>query len=176
MVVDWTSASPFLIHLERLLNQILVQYGRRVSISLGDIWPALKKSYPEGSSIETNCLEFRHFVKCRVLDRVRSDLRQTKRFGIPSDFGGDEPTSGSRDPAHELIQAEQAACLETSLNLLPEADRDLILALFEKRSPKPAEMAQSLGVSRRTIKRREHDACNRLRWMLKSSEHIGGGL
>ncbi len=108
------------------------------------------------------------------MELLRSDRRQARRFGLPRDFNVDEPASGVPDPSDRLILAEQVARLRSWLDGLPEADRDLVLARFEKRSTKPSEMARQLGVSSRTIKRRGHAAWGRF-LRLHGQEERGGG-
>jgi len=173
VVVDYSAASHFLVQLKQSLDRILIRCGREASVSLGDIWDHLRKHCPADAEIDYP--EFRRFLDYRVRDQLRSDRRQTKRFGNPIDQYGNEPIAIFRDPCDELIRAEQLARVEAALRCLPEANRELLLARFEGRSSKTAELARSLGCSPRTIKRRQDRALDEVRRLLDQDGQTGGG-
>ena len=176
MIGDSPWSAPLVKQLNLMIDNLIARHGKGSSVSLGDIWPALAKRYPEGSPIDLKCPKFKRFLKCRIIDQLRSERRRSQPSGYRflSNFDRVKPLARHHEPSDELIRAEQEARVWTLFDRLPKGDQDLLLAQFNKRSSKPAELARSQNLSTRTIKRRQHDAWIRLLGMLNLIEPIGG--
>jgi RNA polymerase sigma-70 factor (ECF subfamily) len=128
---------------------------------------ALRRSQFRGTTRE----EFWAWLRTILVNQVREGLRRAECRNVSLDECRDapEPSPPTQGPAAEAVRAEDVAALGRAIEQLPAEDRDLICLYHRSDVPRPL-IAEMLGISDGSLRKRAERARKRLKELMSSPE------